>query len=63
MEQETDSIECGGKKLLQANRAQGTAGINYKFKDTHQTIIPEDVNSKAGIIKSGSGQICLLLLI
>jgi len=42
-----------GRSFLQAGRAQATRGIYYKFKDTHQRIIQEEVISKAGRIMSG----------
>jgi len=35
-----------GRSFLQADRAQVTAGRNYKYKDTHQRIIQEEVKSK-----------------
>ena len=42
MERETGNRKDEGRGFLQAGRAQATAGINYKYKDTHQRIIQEE---------------------
>jgi len=45
LERETGNRKDEGRSFLQAGRAQVTAGINYKRKDTHQRIIQEEEKS------------------
>ena|GEM_PF-2606440 len=42
MEHVTVNRKDEGRRFLQAGRAQVTAGINNKYKDTHQRIIQEE---------------------
>ena|GEM_PF-4091393 len=55
MEQEAVNRKDEGRRFLQTGRAQVMAGINYKYKGTHQRRIPEEVIRKAERIKLGLG--------
>jgi len=51
-----------GRRFLQADRAQVTAGIYYIYKATHQRIIRKVIISKEGIIKPGGYLYSLIYL-